>query len=70
MIAVGNNEIGEYVEKGDYVVNGKLEGTLKYGTTPEGKENTIIGFITTEEGRNYLVAIHNRLLEGWRIKDE
>lgn len=70
MIAVGNDELGAYVKKGDYVIKGALRGIVKYGTDGEDKETDLLGFITTEKGSSYLVSVNGQLLEGWEIQNE
>lgn len=77
MIAIGNDELGAPVKKGDYVVKGALKGVLQYGTDEAGKETDLLGFITTDafassggEDKSYLVSIKGRLLEGWEIHKE
>jgi hypothetical protein len=67
MLAIGNNELGAFVKKGAYVSRGKLKGHLEYGTNSEGVEVDTLGFITTEEGKSYLVSIRGQLLKDWEV---
>ena len=61
--AVGNDELGELVSKGDTIKFGKLIGKLEYGKNEAGHESNLLGFITVETNM-YLVAIGDRLLKG------
>lgn len=66
-IAVGNDELGGSVKKGDTVVHedGRT-GPLFFGIDGKtGEESTVLGFINV--GNNsYLVAIAGKLMKGWR----
>lgn len=64
MLAIGNDELGEYVKKGDRVRRGELEGVVEYGTET-GKETNLLGCVTVEDGTSYLVAIKDQLIGGW-----
>ena len=49
------------MKKGDVITNGKNHtGVLQYN-----KENSLLGFITAENGDSYIVAINNQLITGW-----
>lgn len=63
--AVGNDELGEEVKKGDLVhsISGHI-GEVEYGTTEDGRETNILGFITAANGTPYLVAVNGRLIKG------
>lgn len=65
MLTVGNDELGEYVRKGDFVRKGELEGHIEYGNDETGKESDILGFVTIEDGTSYIVSIKNKLVYGW-----
>lgn len=66
MLAIGNDELGEYVRKGDRVRRGELEGIVEYGTDGEtGKETNVLGCVTVADGTSYLVAIKDQLIGGW-----
>ena len=71
-VAIGNDELGSAVKKGDKVVNHKmgLEGTMEYGTDESGKESNKLGFITTEYGNSYLVALDGKLVFEWEHEHE
>lgn len=69
-VAVGNDELGRYVKKGDLLQKGKLKGCLKYGTDESGKESNVIGFVTVEDGTTYLAAIKDQLVFEWEKADE
>lgn len=66
-VAIGNDELGQPVRKGDKVVNHKLKlsGFLEHGTDGDtGRESTMLGFVSVD-GEHYLVAINNQLAFGW-----
>lgn len=63
-IAIGNDELGNLVKKGDKLIKGELSGTLQYGTNADGKETNIMGFVTVGETA-YLAAIKDQLVFGW-----
>ena len=69
-VAVGNDELGSYVKKGDLLQNGKLKGCLTYGTDESGKESNVMGFVTVEDGTTYLAAIKDQLVFEWEKADE
>lgn len=69
MMAVGNDELGLSVKKGDFVVKGELAGHLQYGKDGEtGEESNTLGFITVDD-KSYLVSVNDQLLAGWKIID-
>ncbi len=63
MLAVGNDELGESVHKGDTIKNEMGQGILEYGIGMDGKESSRLGFITIRDV-SYLVSIGNQLLNG------
>jgi hypothetical protein len=68
MLAIGNEQLGDPVKKGDLIVNAKLniKGALSYGTDESGKESPLLGFVSSED-KSYLVSINNKLIPGWEI---
>lgn len=67
-VAIGGDEMGGPVRKGDRVVNKKLglSGVLEYGTDGDtGRESPVLGFVTVEDGTSYMVALQNKLVFGW-----
>lgn len=67
-VAIGNDELGGSVKKGDKVTNGTYTGIVEYGVdTRTNKETNVMGFITTEEGSSYLVSIQDQLVGDWRV---
>ena len=70
MLAIGNNELGETVKKGDKLVNQKGDiGILEYGTDNEGKESSMLGFVKIGE-HCYLASIRDRLMSTWEKYNE
>ena len=70
MMAIGEDELGAPVKKGDLVTNSVLSGTVEYGTDAStGKECGLLGFISCED-KQYLVSIAGKLLSGWRIEND
>ncbi len=72
-VAIGNDELGASVKKGDLVRSDSdnLQGYLDHGTDMNtGKESTIMGFVSVKGGASYLVSIQGKLLDGWRIINE
>lgn len=75
MLAIGNDELGAYVKKGDTVTKSTrghtMSGVVEYGTDANGKETDMLGFVTIQEGNefktSYLVSVKGQLLEGWEI---
>lgn len=67
-LARGNEEVGQTVKKGDWIVFGEHEGKLQYGKDMDGKESDVIGYIKVKNGKTYLVAVQNQLLKGCRRK--
>ena len=66
--AIGNDELGGTVKKGDKVTNGTYTGIVEYGIdTISGKETNLMGFITTEDDKHYLVSLKDRLIKDWRL---
>lgn len=63
MFAVGNDELGDNITKGDLVAYGTMQGVVKYGVDESGNEDSILGFISVD-GVCYLVSINNKLLPG------
>ena len=77
MLAIGNDELGGTVKKGQRVrrhytmtYDEIQEGIVEHAKDEEGKETDLLGFITTEKGDAYLVSIKGQLLEGWKIVHE
>lgn len=68
-VAIGSDELGTAVKKGDKLVKGNLSGILEYGKDVNGKENNLLGFVTCGE-HYYLVAINDQLVFGWEKCDE
>jgi len=68
MLAIGNEELGDSVKKGDWVINTKynFKGQLKYCNDESGKESQLLGFVSNED-KSYLVSINNKLIPGWEI---
>ncbi len=70
MLAIGNDELGDTVKKGDKVTNDDvMTGFVEYSTDLNGKELDIVGAIKIGKD-SYLVSIRGRLLSGWRKCDE
>lgn len=71
-LAVGNDELGAEVKKGDIVVsNSGYIGTLKYGVNLNtGKETPSLGYIHTDDGDALIVSVAGKLLNGWRKQDD
>ncbi len=64
-VAVGNDELGGDVKKGDIVIKGDMKGVVEYGKDgTTDKESSVLGFVTVEDGASYLVAIQNKLVFG------
>lgn len=68
-VAVGNNELGETVKKGDILVRGHLKGALQYSVDETGKEYNMLGFIEVADGECYLATIKDKLVFGWEKYD-
>lgn len=70
-VAVGNDELGGTVKKGDRVVNDKgLEGFVEYGKDgTTGEESSVLGFVTCGDA-SYLVSIAGKLFKDWRVENE
>ena len=68
MLAIGNEELGDSVKKGDWVMNPELniKGQLEYGNDESGKESSMLGFISVK-GKSYLASLNNKLIPGWEI---
>lgn len=70
-VAIGNDELGDSVKKGDLLCKGDMKGRLEYGKDrTTGEESSVLGFVTVEDGTSYLVAIQNKLVFGWEKYDE
>lgn len=71
-IAVGNDELGSTVRKGDRVVNDKgLSGIVEYGKNGDtGEESNMLGFVTVKDGTSYLVSINDKLFLDWRVQND
>jgi hypothetical protein len=68
-VAVGNDELGTEVKKGDWVVKGNLRGQVEYATDENGPSLGIIGYTTVADGTSYIVAIEGRLAFGWKKEE-
>lgn len=65
-LAIGAEELGAEVKKGEKVAKGGLMGNVEYGIDSiTGKESNLLGFVTGKNGKSYLVAVSGKLLEGW-----
>lgn len=65
-VAIGNDELGMSVKKGDKLVKGKLSGILEYGKDgTTGKESNVMGFVTAADGESYVATIKDQLVFGW-----
>jgi len=70
MIAVGNDELGGTVKKGDQVINDQgLTGVVEYGTDGTGKESSLLGFVKIEDTL-FLVSLEDKLLLDWRVVED
>ena len=67
IIVIGEEELGEYVKKGDSVVHPDGgTGTVQVGIIgTTGEETDLLGFVSIE-GKDYLVSIKGKLMFGWR----
>ena len=65
-MAVGADELGDTIQKGDYVSYNGNEGIVQYCTDEAGKESNLLCFIKGEP-HDYLVGINGKLLKGVRI---
>ena len=64
-LAIGKEELGPKVKKGDRVAKGDLSEVLEYGKDGKtGKESSLIGFVTVE-CVTYIVSIEDNLICGW-----
>jgi hypothetical protein len=65
-IAIGNEQLGKSVEKGDMIecpVCGE-QHPLEYAKDQNGEETSVAGFIKCpENGRSYLVSIRGQLIK-------
>ncbi len=73
MLAIGNDELGESVKKGDYVRNKRegMEGYLEHPIDENGDKLDIIGYVIYNNSRNspetHLVSISGRMLRDWKL---
>ncbi len=64
-VAVGKDELGDPVKKGDAVVNGELSGNVSYALDSSGNESDLLGFVTIDED-DWVVSIGGKLVFGWK----
>ncbi len=64
-VAIGNEELGDSVKKGDTVVNGELLGNVTYAWDSSGNESDLLGFVTIDED-DWVVSIGGKLVFGWK----
>lgn len=65
-IAIGEDELGDTIQKGDYVTNGEVEGFVQYAIDEYGNYTNLLCFIKGIP-HDYLVGINGKLLKGVRV---
>ncbi len=68
-VAIGADELGLKVKKGDKLVKGCLSGILEYGKDNKGNESNTLGFVKCGK-KSYLASINDRLLRGWEKSND
>lgn len=72
-IAIGNNELGRSVSKGDVVIHThpdgrKEESVVEYGIGTDGNPCPLLAFYTLNDGRSFMAGVNGRLLSGVVLK--
>ncbi len=66
MLTIGDDELGDRVNAGDYVVKGSLKGPLVYGTVEGDSTDCLLGFVKIGDV-SYVAAIRGQLVGGWEL---
>jgi hypothetical protein len=70
-VAIGNDELGAKVKKGDKVIKDGLSGILEYGIDEKtGKLSNLLGFVEAQDGKSYVVSVRDQLVFGWEKCDD